>query len=244
MCRLMAYVAESETTLPEFVGSDFSEFLELSRIHKDGWGLAYVEDGTAKVAKKALAAADDDYFSETLSQRKTKGGLLHFRWATPGLAIDEKNSHPFVYNDISLIHNGSITPYDSLLPLISSQFLALRQGTTDSELYFLFLLTKIDELGLEAGVKSTIETLRRSFSYTSINSMIMTPNQLFVLSEHDPDKKPDWADEFYYELRYRINKEGIAVASSGWNQDGWELLPNHSLLIFDRRNFTLTVNSL
>ena len=244
MCRLMAYVSRTPTTLPEFVGNDFSEFLELSRIHKDGWGLAYSEGSTTQVAKKALAAADDDYFSETLSNSKTESGLLHFRWATPGLAIDENNSHPFVHNDISLIHNGSIIPYDSLLPLISPKFLALRKGTTDSELYFFFLLTNIDELGLEAGVKSTIETLRRNFSYTSINSMIMTPDQLFILSEHDPEKKPDWADEFYYELRYRINKDGIAVASSGWNQDGWELLPNHSLLIFDRRNFTFNVSSL
>ena len=244
MCRLMAYVSRTATTLPEFVGEEFTGFVELSNVHKDSWGLAYSDGAAMKVAKRAQTAVADRDFSDAISSKVSESGLLHFRWASPGLVVTETNAHPFAFEDISLIHNGAIMPYDSLLPLISPKFLKLREGTTDSELYFLFLLTKIEELGFIDGVRSAIEIIRRDFSYSSINSMIMGKDHLIVLSEHDPKNKPEWADEIYYELRYRINSDGIAVASSGWNQDGWELLPNHSLLIFDRRNFTFNVSSL
>ena len=115
---------------------------------------------------------------------------------------------------------------------------------TDTELYFLFLLTQISQCGFLEGVNSTISIIREKFRYSSINSMIMNKDYLVVISEHDPKNKPEWADEVYYELRYRADQNGLAVASSGWNQEGWELLPNHSRLIYNRRDFTYSVSSL
>jgi len=240
----MGYVSRTSTTLPEFVGPDFPGFVQLSNVHKDSWGLAYSAGNQMKVAKKAVTAADDSEFIETLMNSQSDGGLLHFRWASPGLGVNETNAHPFIYEDISLIHNGAIMPYESLAPLVAPRFLELRKGTTDSELYFLFLLTKIDELGFIPGVNAAIEIIRREFTYSSINSMIMSKDYLVVLSEHDPINKPDWADEIYYELRYRIDSDGVAVASSGWNQAGWELLPNHSILTFNRKHFSHSVRAI
>jgi hypothetical protein len=65
--------------------------------------------------------------------------------------------------------------------------------------------------------------------------MIINADYLIVTSEHDPLNKPSWADEIYYELRYRLDDTGIAVASSGWDQEGWMLMKNHQMLIVDRK---------
>lgn len=40
MCRLMAFVSAQTRDFPSVVGENFSNFVELSSFHKDGWGIA------------------------------------------------------------------------------------------------------------------------------------------------------------------------------------------------------------
>lgn len=74
--------------------------------------------------------------------------------------------------------------------------------------------------------------------------MIMNSEFLIVTSEHDPENKPSWADDIYYELRYRLDDEGLAVASSGWDQNGWTLLENHQMLILNRSTLEIQLINL
>ena len=108
----------------------------------------------------------------------------------------------------------------------------------------LYLLTEIERLGFVGGVKECMRNIKDNFKYSSINSMIMNSEFLIVTSEHDPNNKPAWADEIYYELRYRLDDNGIAVASSGWNQDGWTLMNNHQMLVVDRKTLQAEVIDL
>jgi len=41
-------------------------------------------------------------------------------------------------------------------------------------------------------------------------------------------------DTDYYHLKYTKATGGVVVASSGWNQAGWEEIPNGSVLVVDR----------
>jgi predicted glutamine amidotransferase len=219
------------------MGDTFQQFVELSNVHHDSWGLALVDQGEARLTKKTETAAKSSDFAKTLSTMNATGGLLHFRWASPGLPVTEQNAHPFTYGDISFIHNGALSPYDAVKSLVSPKYAQLQKGDTDSEQFFLYLLTEIDQLGFVDGVKEAISTIKSDFKYSSINSMIMNSDYLIVTSEHDPENKPTWADEIYYELRYRLDENGIAVASSGWDQEGWNLLQNHQMLIVNRKTF-------
>ena len=237
MCRLMAFSSRQETSLPAFMGGSFQQFVQLSNIHHDSWGLALVEAGKAQVSKKAETAAASSEFLRTIETSTSSGGLLHFRWASPGLPVTENNAHPFVYEDISFIHNGALSPYDAVASLVDPKFASLRSGDTDSEQFFLYILTQIDKHGFVDGVKKAITTIKSDFKYSSINSMIMNSDYLIVTSEHDPDNKPSWAEPEYYELRYRLDADGIAVASSGWDQAGWTLMQNHQMLIVNRNTF-------
>jgi hypothetical protein len=65
-----------------------------------------------------------------------------------------------------------------------------------------------------------------------------------VVSEYDPLNKPSWTDNLYYELRYRIDENGVAVASSGWDQSGWILMENHSILIVNRHDLTHQIRAI
>jgi hypothetical protein len=64
--------------------------------------------------------------------------------------------------------------------------------------------------------------------------MFLNTDYLIIISEHHPENRPTWAEPNYYELSYRLDDSGCLVASSGWNQEGWQLIPNHSALIVDR----------
>ena len=244
MCRLLGYVANSPTTLQDFAGPTFQEFIKLSEVHKDSWGLCQVDANEAMLKKSAETASSSKTFAEIARESASSGGLLHFRWASPGIEVNDLNAHPFSYEDMAFIHNGALSPYDALLPEISADLLPLRKGTGDSELFFLFALSKIKESGFVPGVLEAIRSIRSSYEYSSINSMFLNSDFLVVISEHHPDNRPSWTEPNYYEVRYRLDDSGCLVASSGWTQDGWTLMPNHSALIVDRRTMKSELISL
>lgn len=233
-----------EQPLPTFVGPHFAQFVELSKVHKDSWGLALSTSSGSVLNKSAETAAESSDFARAVTSLSGDGGLLHFRWASPGLAVTESNAHPFTLNGISFIHNGALEPYDALESSIPKHLLAHRTGTGDSELFFLYLLGEIEQHGFLGGVKQGIKKIKKNFNYSSINSMIMNDDYLIVTSEHHLENKPSWAAPDYYELKYRIDTDGCVVASSGWNQEGWSLLNNHEMLIVNRKTLAYSVEAL
>jgi len=234
MCRLLGYVAKAPTSIERFAGPTFNEFIKLSEVHKDSWGLCLVDSKQADLKKSAETAATSANFAAIAKEANSSGGLLHFRWASPGIEVNDVNAHPFSYEDICFIHNGALSPYDALLPEISDDLISLRKGSGDSELFFLFALTKIKGKGFVPGVLDAIRTIKGNYDYSSINSMFLDSSHLIVISEHHPDNRPSWTEPNYYEVRYRLDDSGCLVASSGWSQSGWKLMPNHSALIVDR----------
>lgn len=236
MCRLLGYVSNEPTSIENFSGSHFKDFVKLSTVHKDSWGLSVVDEERKSTYKSVESAANSDRFQELARQERAKGALLHFRWASPGITVNEENAHPFAYEDMAFIHNGALQPYDALLDVISPEYLKLRTGTGDSELFFLYALTRIREHGFKEGVLQSIRSIKAGYKYSSINSMFLNSDFLIVISEHEPENRPSWTEPNYYEVRYRLDEKGCLVASSGWDQEGWSLMPNHSALIVDRKS--------
>ncbi len=239
----MGYVSHEKTNFDALVGKDFNEFVSLSSVHCDGWGIATIDHNEHKVNldRAPETAVTSEGFSRALANTSTDGGLLHLRWATAGLPISENNTHPFAYKDYSFIHNGGIFPADGLDPLINPKFIEFIAGTTDSEKYFYLLLTEIEKYGMVKGISSTISLIKKNVDYSSINAMIMNEDTFVVVSEFQSSKKPEWAPDDYYEIKYRADSEGVLVASTGWNQPGWKSLENHHSLVVDRSTFETQV---
>ena len=42
MCRLLGFVSDSKSNFTELLGNDFQEFVELSKVHSDGWGISNI----------------------------------------------------------------------------------------------------------------------------------------------------------------------------------------------------------
>ena len=152
------------------------------------------------------------------------------------MPVNQANTHPFTYQDITFIHNGSITPPTSLDPLIDKKYLSLAQGSTDSERYFLFLLTQIEKHGFVEGVKSGLSYIKNNCTFSSINMMIQNDQSFIAACIYNQDKIPDRfkSSPDYYHLKYTTKNNQVVVASSGWNQEGWQEIPNGSVLVVDR----------
>jgi len=235
MCRLLGYSSLTPTTFSEAVGSNFNQFVSLANDHCDGWGIATTSNHKAELYKEPVAATKSAHFKKQLEKHKSNAALLHLRWATEGMPVNENNTHPFTYQDITFIHNGSITPSTALDPLIDKNYLSLAKGTTDSERYFLYLLTQIENHGFIEGVKTGLSYIKNNCTYSSINMMIINDQSFMAACIYNQDKIPDRfkSSPDYYHLKYDTKNNQVVVASSGWNQEGWQEIPNGSVLVVD-----------
>lgn len=236
MCRLMAFVSAQTRDFPSVVGENFSDFVELSSFHKDGWGIAInnAHKSQVLISRAPERASTSATFDERIHQLHGDGGLLHLRWATSGLENCDENTHPFVHGEFSFIHNGDIRPRENLDQFIKSELNEIRSGETDSERYFYLLLTEIEKLGIVDGVKSAIARIEEVCTYSSINSMLLTPDYLIVISKFNSDRIPTGQPEDYYQLKYKVENQTFLIASSGWKQEGWQPIANGTLLVVNR----------
>ena len=236
MCRLLGYTSPTATTFNDVVGKNFDQFVNLANDHCDGWGIATTTNHKADLYKEPVAATKSAHFKDEINKHRSDAALLHLRWATEGMPVTENNTHPFTYQEITFIHNGSISPFDCLDPLIDKKYLQLAKGTTDSERYFLYLLTQIEKHGFIEGVKQGLSYIKNNCTFSSINMMIINDQTFMAACMYNQDKIPQKfkEDTDYYHLKYTKKNGQVVVASSGWNQDGWEEIPNGSVLVVDR----------
>ena len=66
--------------------------------------------------------------------------------------------------------------------------------------------------------------------------MIINDQSFMAACIYNQDKIPQKfkEDTDYYHLKYTTQNGQVVVASSGWNQEGWEEIPNGSVLVVDR----------
>lgn len=246
MCRLMGFVSAEKHDFSSMVGKDFPEFIALSSFHKDGWGIALnsAHEVDIRVTKAPERASQSEEFSKSIHHLQGTGGLLHLRWATSGLENCAENTHPFVYEQYSFIHNGDIRPRENLDPFIRAELNSSRIGETDSERYFYLLLTEIERLGIEDGVQSAVHIIEKNCSFSSINAMLLSPEKLIIITKFNSERIPAGQPADYYQLKYKADEKNFVVASSGWPQPGWTPIKNSSLLIVDRDTHKVILHTL
>ena len=252
MCRLLGYVSERPVSAVEGLGAtEFQTFTSLSAVHGDGWGMAWSQPGDGGIgsATSPVAAADDPTYVELAGQALGSAGLVHLRWATDGLVVHSKNTHPFTDGTHALAHNGSISPVEELEGLLSADSRARLQGTTDSERYFRLVLQCIEEDGDErAGLLRAVAMLHEHFPEASLNALFLTPTRLYAVHVNSRAATPldDLRDLFgsdeaiphghataYFDMAYKVSATAVHVISSGLPGDGWTPVPSDSVLAID-----------
>ena len=261
MCRLLGIVSSEPTEFRIILQEGPRSLAGLSRDHRDGWGLAVFEPdgdpsacGEWRLHKAVACAAEDDGFRRLGTAR---GALMisHVRRRTVG-AISLENTHPFRAGRWVFAHNGTIRDREYLQKTISERRLADVKGHTDSELFFAYLLSELDE-GNMADVPATpatdvvvAEAIRRACAnpdFGSVNFLLSDGltmyahrfgRTLFVLERTPGDEV----------RRSRRSKSGttvmtpwsghrtaILVASEAMTAEPWRPVAERELLRIDRR---------
>ena len=244
MCRLLGWATRSPVTLHGLLGDeDLLGFTELSVKHGDGWGVARATADGVKVHKRPETARDSRSFALWTRSHATDLGMAHLRWATMGLGVGIENTHPFTDGHVSFAHNGSVLSPASLDRLADPSVARLRRGTTDSERYFLAVLSRMTEgATAQEALRDTADEIARTSPFTSLNCLLMTPDELNAMCRYDPDGPLEDKDPEYYRLRYRVSDDAVVVSSSGWGR-GWQELANGELLTVRRGTLASSVHS-
>ena len=256
MCRLLGYCSRDHASVAELIGEPgLDAFTALSQWHCDGWGMAAQDGDELRVAKSPRPAIDDPEYQRLAKERLGDTGLVHLRWATPGLPVQDRNSHPFTRGGFAMAHNGAIHPQDKLPELLPPAWEAQLTGSTDSERYFLHVMSGLGAHGgdVVAAVADTVRQIRSGYTPNSLNAILLGPEALYAISWHDPERIPYEAirargspeiPEYYFDLDYLVTADAVLVASTGWPIDGWSVLPNGSVLIIDRETLATRVEKL
>ena len=253
---MLGYCARDRASLAEVIGErGLRAFTKLSEFHGDGWGVAAYDGQQAHIEKAPLRASDDPAYHELAHRGLGDLGLVHFRRATPGLPVEARNTHPFRYGDIIMAHNGAIHPQDRLGDLLTPSGQRQPTGTTDSERYFLHVMSNLEENpgDLIAALDDAVAHIDDVFTANSLNAIFLTPDALYALCWYHPERIPPGAHgqlgyqgppDQYFDLAYRETDSAVVVASSGWPQDGWTWLPNRHVLVIDRETLRTKVEPL
>jgi len=256
MCRLLGYCSRDAASAAELLGGDgLSAFTSLSGLHRDGWGMAWYAGSKPAAWKSSARAGSEPEYDKLAWQPLGDLGLVHLRWATPGLPVSDANTHPFRYNGYAFAHNGAIYPQDKLGEMLPPEWERQLGGTTDSERYFLHLMWRLEERDgdMIAAIADTTADILERYETGSLNAILLAPDALYAIACHDRAKVPaellrerghgDDPDEVaaYFDLAYREAGDAVVVASSGWPMAGWTPLPPGHVMVTSRHTLETRV---
>lgn len=176
MCGIAGYVGPKNSV--EIV---FDQLRRLEYRGYDSAGIAFAEDGTIQVLKRAGKLSE---LGKLVDEGRHEAHLAigHSRWATHG-SPNDINAHPHFdqYENIALIHNGIIENYLDLKAELIEQGHAFR-SETDTEVAAHLIGAEFTRIGnLEEAVRRAVRRLRGAFALVVIsredrNKIVATRN--------------------------------------------------------------------
>jgi predicted glutamine amidotransferase len=272
MCRLLGVVSSAPISVADAVGDGvLKDFVALTKVHGDGWGVAFMDTAFIDTACADSAAAaphvhvsagsalDDPDFAAATQDSAAVGSIVHLRWATNGLAVEPQNSHPFLTDGLAMAHNGSIKPMNLLDDLLEPQIAASVRGTTDSERYFAVIRQhRRTAPTLAEAVRRAVAQLRQIYPDASLNALLLGEGQLIIVHAHarsvllDEDIEEISATDLpaehledYFGLRIARPHDGIVVVgSTGFGDLEWEPLPGECVTAVSLHDLSFTSHPL
>lgn len=248
MCRFLGYLTREPATPAELLPGDaLGAFVSLSSENKDGWGFGWREEAdTLHVAKAPEPAQGSREFDRLARTLRTDSLVMHLRWATRGLGLDLEDTHPFLHDGRGtdrhsvFAHNGAVMPVDALEDLVPAEKRGKLVGSTDSERFFLALLSVLESVSdEEEALRKLLREVGARCSYTSLNCLLLTTGRLYAVCCYDADN-PEARyyldrDPDYFKLWHRSSPGSFVVASTGWRaHGGWETLESGQALVVEQ----------
>ena len=179
MCRLLGYCSLGSAPVANLLTEEgLRGFTALSAFHGDGWGMAWYNTDGPHVQKSTRRAEDEPDYGRLTHRALGDIGLVHLRWATPGLGIGYHNSHPFRCGPYTLAHNGAVHPQDRLGEMLPAEWERRLTGTTDSERYLLHIMWRLERRGgdVVAAIADTVASIGSRYAVNSLNAILLSPD--------------------------------------------------------------------
>lgn len=256
MCRLLGVLASEPTDFRFSLKDAPRSLANLSREHPHGWGIAtYSDDAGWSIRKRPECALEDAVFDEAACSSRGEVLLAHVRQKTVG-PMTLANTHPFQQGRWMFAHNGTIEDIAYLESQISPQRRAEVVGDTDSELFFAYLLTRLDAANLtemragpltDAAIARAMRDALKRASFGACNFLLSNGEtlyahrcgrSLFVLRRTPRDRllpEREVEEGVSLETHWSPNRHAVFLASEALSDEPWEELPEGSLVRVDRR---------
>lgn len=248
MCRLLAIIDPRDK---ETVQTDLLQFGMLAENgavppgdnagHKDGWGIAAYKNGDVVFFEKNPndASKDGKYQAAIKKVSELNPPLVigHLRKrARGGISMDD--THPYRFGPYVFCHNGTVRNFETLA--LEPKYSALRRGTADSEVVFLYLLQTIEKTGdFLAGFLEGVEKMR-TMDYTAMNILMSDGKRLIAMREanenNDYVKKNILCDVYYTLLLGKdVANTTKLICSQPLDIQNitWTGIPNHAVFVFN-----------
>lgn len=215
MCRLYGFTATDATRLDCSLVSAQNALQVQSdrdsrgRRNADGWGVVRWAGDVPEVIRSTDPAFADPEFADQAASRRSKVALAHIRAATVGdVTID--NVHPFTHGPWAFAHNGTLSAYEDIAPLLMLDAHHDPWGSTDSELIFQWILGRMPEFGLDPDastddperIAALLESAVVNLVRWSIAIPGVAPPKLnFLLSDGSNMAASRWGNSLYWTMR-------------------------------------------
>jgi glutamine amidotransferase len=254
MCRLLGIVASEPTEFRLALREAPRSLAALSREHRDGWGLAVWGDGERWRIDKGIACAHEDARFHELAGRRGELLVAHVRQRTVGCSSLE-NTHPFQSGRWIFAHNGTIKDVAFLRARTSASRSQGIVGQTDSELFFAYLLTRLDEAGVadaepsaetDRVVKDAVRDARARADFGACNFLLSDSiatyahrfgRSLFLLERGPGDAvrvNRESSEGVVVQTPWSQRRHAVLVASEQLTNEPWQELAEGMLLRIDR----------
>jgi glutamine amidotransferase len=260
MCRFVAYYATQPIRAAGLLADDRNALLAQScrdlrgESHGDGWGVGWYEGDLhpfigPKLVRSEKAAVDDPLYRETVAQIVSPLAIGHVRQASVG-NLSLANTHPFTVGCWLFAHNGTLQNFSLVSPTLEAEIgpelLKHRQGTTDSELIFLWLLAGLTKLGAEpdrpiresaAFVPFFCDALTRLADLSEKTHPIEKSKFNFLLTDGATLVATRWNHSLHWleDPGTRRVPAKVVVASEPIGEGAWREVQEQSILLIDER---------
>jgi glutamine amidotransferase len=262
MCRFFGFLGSGPAKIDWHLRRAEYSLLAQSRCdragdsHRDGWGIGYYVDEFPVVAWSASPAADDRKFLVVANAIRPHAAIAHVRDASVGVPA-LINTHPFTYGRWLFAHNGTVRPFERVAPTLISEIppglLGLRQGDTDSELVFYWLLARMMKVDLDIVQPHTDFAVLTEVIAAAVKELAARcdegevqdePSRLNILLTNGSNLLATrWRHSLSWSERVPSlsagpaskskSRHGIVVSSEPTDEGQWQEVPDYSLLAVD-----------
>jgi predicted glutamine amidotransferase len=232
MCRMLAVVTVPLDT--KFTYGSLMHLIDLSGEHRHGWGVGYFTEDRAVVEREPVQGNRSALARAAALRARSATVIGHIRQGSVG-GQSLENTHPFTDGHWIFCHNGTIDVHAMLRARLTDMRLAQLRGSTDSEVFFQWLLQNMEEQGDPiGGIEEALHFILREKGKETTSLNFLLSNGMITFACNLSFERHD-----YFCLHYKRgagidgnSQSPLQICSQPLGEiDGWEQVDDATLTV-------------